>query len=203
MMLDFPEDLTSEELRDALCFVEYAREVRAKGYRPVVAASKGSKTKLLKGGDSTIAFVDELLASDIFAAIRKPDLRAKAKLRGLKAREAMLGYQGTPWKSDLVASYLKISVQMVSRKRRQAEIFGLSYGKKEYLYPAWQFSEDGILPGLKKVLAVLEDNLVPDWDKLRFFTSSRSDSESTPVCLLQAGHCDRVVADARTYGKQI
>ena len=203
-MLDFPSNLTSEELRDAKAFVEYSRQVRAKGYRPVVGASKGSKTKLLKGGDdSTIAFVDEVLASDIFAATCEPDLRAKAKLRGLKAREVMLRYQGTPWKSDLVADYLKISVQMVSRKRRQAEILGLSYGKKEYLYPAWQFSEDGILPGLKEVLAVLEDNLVPDWDKLRFFTSSEADSESTPVCLLKAGDLDRVLADAQVYGKQI
>lgn len=201
----FLADLTPEELHDAQAFVEYRREVRARGYRPVVGATKGSKTKLLKSGDRSVAtFVDEVITSDGIAATIVPDLRTKAKLRGLKAREEMLHYQGTPWKSNLVADYLKITVQMVSRKRRSGQLLGLSYGKKEYLYPSWQFVDNGVLSGIESVLSTLERELIPDWDKLRFLVcpDERLNSD-TPVLALQAGRVTEVLAVAEVYGRQL
>lgn len=201
----FLDDLTSEEMLDVRAFIEYRRQVRANGYRPVVGASKGSKTKLLKNGDRSVTtFVDEVIASDGIAATIAPDLRTKAKLRGLKARETMLNYQGTPWRSNLVADYLKITVQMVSRKRRSHQLLGVSFGKKEYLYPSWQFVDNGTLAGVESVLAALEAELIPDWDKLRFFVSpdERINSD-TPIEALQAGRLEAVLALAKVYGQQL
>lgn len=198
-------DLSPEEYQDVASFVEYSRELRAKGFRPVVGASKGQKTKLIRGGDCSILdFVDELIASDMFAATIECDLAFKAKLRGLKTRELMLSYQSLPWKSNLVAEYLKITPQMVSRKRRSGKLLGLSFGKKEYLYPSWQFAENNILTGLENVLSVLNSGLVPDWDKLRFLTTPDLRLEAkTPVEYLRSGQLDRVLTVAKVYGVQV
>ncbi len=198
-------DLSPEEVRDVKAFVEYRRALDKCGYRPVVGASRGSKTKLLKSGDLSVAtFVDEVIAHDGLAATVVPDLRTKAKLRGLKARENMLNYQGSPWKSDLVADYLGITVQMVSRKRRCNQLLGVSFGKKEYLYPSWQFDRLGILKGMELVLSALKEQLVPDWDKLCFFVSDdeRLGGDS-PVVALQTGRIDEVLAVAKVYGRQL
>ena len=198
-------DLTPEEMQDAKAFIEYRRQVRANGYRPVVGATKGKKTKLLRSGDNSVCtFVDETLASDGIAATVALDLRTKAKLRGLRAREIMLNYQGSPWKSNLVANHLQISVQMVSRKRRSHQLLGVSFSQKEYLYPSWQFSENGILAGLELVMSTLEAGLVPDWDKLRFFVSHDERlGANTPVEALLSGRIKEVNALAGVYGEQI
>ena len=198
-------DLSPEEVRDVKAFVEYRRALNKCGYRPVVGASRGNKTKLLKSGDSSVAtFVDEVIAHDGLAATVVPDLRTKAKLRGLKARENMLNYQGSPWKSDLVADYLGITVQMVSRKRRSHKLLGVSFGKKEYLYPSWQFVNNGILPGMEIVLSVLKEQLIPDWDKLCFFVCDDERlNGNSPVIALQTGGVDQVLAVAEVYGRQL
>ena len=199
----FP-DLSPEEILDVKAFIEYRRTLDKHGYRPVVGASKGSKTRLLKSGDfSVAAFVDEVISHDGLAATVIPDLKTKAKLRGLKVREILLNYQGSPWKSDLVADYLGVTVQMVSRKRRSQQLLGVTFGKREYLYPSWQFTDNGILPGLSTVIGVLADELVPDWDKLVFLVSDDERlSGKSPVIALQAGRVDEVLAVARVYGSQ-
>ena len=90
-------NLSPEEVRDVKAFIEYRRALDRQGYRPVVGASRGNKTKLLKSGNSSVGtFVDEVIAHDGLAAAVVPDLRTKAKLRGLKARENMFNYQGSP-----------------------------------------------------------------------------------------------------------
>jgi hypothetical protein len=202
---DFLTTLTSEELLDVQAYVEFRRSVLMKGYRPVIGATKGKKTKLLKTDDSSIAeFVDEVIESDIFAATSVPDLKAKAKLRGFKLRQSMLNYQGAAWKSDLVAEFLNISVQMVSRKRREDKLLGVSYGNKEYLYPCWQFTDSGVLSGLEVIITTLDSGLVPDWDKLRFFTAGNERLDDlTPVEALQESRLEEVKRLAEGYGKQI
>lgn len=199
------DSLSPEETRDVATFVRYLRDVRAKGFRPVVGASRGNNTKLIKGGnDSISAFVDELLTSDMFAATIEPDLELKAKLRGLKAREQMLKYQALPWTSNVVAEYLRITPQMVSKKRRGKKLLGLSFGNKEYMYPAWQFDQNGILLGLEQVLLVLNQGLVPDWDKLRFLvTPDLRLAAKSPVELLQSNQLEAVLVMAKVYGVQI
>ena len=199
------DSLSPEESRDVAIFVRYLRDVRAKGFRPVIGASKGIKTKLIRGGNDSISvLVDELLTSDMFAATIEPDLELKAKLRGLKAREQMLKYQGLSWTSDVVAQYLKITPQMVSKKRRGKKLLGLSFGNKEYIYPAWQFDRNGTLPGLDRVLLVLDEGLVPDWDKLRFLvTRDPRLAEKSPVELLQSNQLEAVIVMAKVYGVQL
>ena len=76
-------------------------------------------------------------------------------------------------------------------------------GSKGYLFPSWQFESGKVIPGLFEVIVTLEQNLVPDWDKLRFFLSCdyRLKGE-TPIAALRSGSIESVVKAAKLYGVQ-
>lgn len=199
---DLIDTLSIEEQKEISRYVNFRREVAPQGYRPVIASSRGRVTKLLKGGDdSLVEFVEELLKPDILASIGHEDPLLKAKLRGVVARKKMLEYQGQPWKTEDVASFLDISVQAVSKKRKLGKILGLSLGGKGYVFPGWQFDHNGILPELSTVLSILNKGLVPDWDKLRFFISKDYKlNGKTPIECLQACDSESVKMAAEAYG---
>jgi hypothetical protein len=194
--------LTLEEQREISAYINFSRKVSAQGYRPVIASSKGKVAKFLTSeDDSLFDFVEELLKPDMLASINSLDPLLKAKLRGIKARDTMLNYQGQPWKSVDVAEYLNVSLQAVSKKRSEGKILGLSLGGKGYAFPSWQFQNNGILPGLSEILAILAAGLVPDWDKLRFFISTDFRLEGkTPLDYLQSGDPEAVKLAAKAYG---
>jgi len=199
---DLVNSLTKEEEREILKYINYYREVLSQGYRPVIASSKGSVTKILNGDVASFSeFLDELLKSDILATLEREDPLLKAKLRGVKAKQEMLNYQRQSWKSVDVANYFGISVQAVSKQRASGKILGLSLGTSGYRFPSWQFVDDGILPGLSKTLSALETNLVPDWDKLRFLiTGDFKLNGLTPVECLQNAELEPVLSAALSYG---
>lgn len=194
--------LSVEEQRAISAYINFSRQLESQGYRPVIASSKGKVAKILRSDDDSLGeFVEELLKPDILASIEQKDPLLKAKLRGIKARNTMLNYQGHPWKSSDVAEYLAISVQAVSKKRSSRKILGLSLGGRGYVFPCWQFANNGILPGLSEILAILEAGLVPDWDRLRFFISQDFRLEGkTPLEFLQAGDLESVKLAAQIYG---
>jgi hypothetical protein len=194
--------LTLEEQREISAYINFSRQLESQGYRPVIASSKGKVAKFLKSDDHSLEeFVEELLKPDMLALLECQDPLLKAKLRGIKARNTMLNYQGHSWKSSDVAQYLDISVQAVSKKRSSKKILGLSLGGRGYVFPSWQFADNGILPGLSEILAILEAGLVPDWDKLRFFISPDFRlEEKTPVECLQGSNLESVKSVAKVYG---
>jgi hypothetical protein len=194
--------LSIEEQKEISAYINFSRKVHSQGYRPLIASSKGTTAKILTGDDDSLReFVEELLKPDVLAAINRQDPLLKAKLRGIKARNTMLNYQGHPWKSSDVAKYLDISVQAVSKKRSAKKILGLSLGKRGYVYPCWQFANNGILPGLSEIISILEAGLVPDWDKLRFFISGDFRlSGKTPLEYLQGSNLEPVKLAAKAYG---
>jgi hypothetical protein len=194
--------LSIEEQKEISAYINFSRKVHSQGYRPLIASSKGTTAKILTGDDDSLReFVEELLKPDILAVIDRQDPLLKAKLRGIKARNTMLNDQGHPWKSSDVAKYLDISVQAVSKKRSAKKILGLSLGKRGYVYPCWQFANNGILPGLSEIISILEAGLVPDWDKLRFFISGDFRlSGKTPLEYLQGSNLELVKLAAKAYG---
>ena len=81
--------------------------------------------------------------------------------------------------------------------------FGLSTGRRGYLYPAWQFGPEGMLPGLARVLAAIR---TPDpWAKLVFMVNpnDRLGGESPVEVLRRQGESDlgRVLEAASAYGE--
>jgi hypothetical protein len=77
--------------------------------------------------------------------------------------------------------------------RSQQKIIGL-WWQDRYLYPAWQFLEDGhILIGLPQVLSALTN--YSDWEKLQFLLSpnSRLAEDKLPLDELRSGNLESVM----------
>lgn len=197
-------ELSREEQQEAARFIAYRREIAASGCRPIIAASRGKNTKILGlDDDSLTEFVDELLKPEMLAAKKEADPLFEAKLRGVKAKKQMLETEGEPWSSSDVAQYLGVALNTVSKKRRLGKILGLHCGSCGYLFPSWQFQSNQVLSGLDQVLQVLNDGLIPDWDKLRFFVTSDYLLEGkTPLTCLRSGKIEAVAKAANAYGVQ-
>jgi hypothetical protein len=194
--------LTPEEKREIEKYIKYRRRVASQGYRPVIAPSKGRVTKMLSDLNSFKELIQETFSLDNFAAFEGEDPLFKAKIRGRITQQEMLNDRGQSWKSAEVAEYLNISVQAVSKQRIAGKILGVSLGSSGYRFPSWQFVGGKTLPGLSKVLAVLDENLVPDWDKLRFLiTGDYRLGGKTPIEILSSGDSlDSLLLAASAYG---
>lgn len=123
-----------------------------------------------------------------------------ARLRGLKARDQILGAEGGTLPASRVAEHLRISRQAVDKRRRSGKLVGLDIGRHGHAYPAWQFDERGVLPGLEAILAALR--VGDPWMQAAFFLSGdpRLDGD-TPLDQLRRGRLEAVVRAARGYGQ--
>jgi hypothetical protein len=129
------------------------------------------------------------------------DPLAVHRLKGMLVKQQLLNYQGQPpLTSEQVSEVLGMSREAINKRRKNQQLVAVSLGKRGYRYPAWQFQEGKVLPGLKEVLQVL--NAVSEWTPLLFLCSGdpRLNGE-TPLERLQAGDISAVVAAARCYGQ--
>ena len=202
--IDILDRLTPEERVEAAEYIAYRRQLADSGLRPVVASSRGSRAKIIKPGSNSLTeFVELLLKPEMLVSQKQEDPLLAAKLRGVKAMQQMVEYEGEPWSSNAVANYLDISVGAVSKQRRNQKLLGLHMGSKGYLFPSWQFESGKVIPGLSEVIATLSQNLVPDWDKLRFFLSCDYRLKGkTPIAALRSGSIESVEGAAKLYGVQ-
>lgn len=142
-----------------------------------------------------------LEAPEVVAALVADDPLAEARLQGLEARTFLLHAEGGAVSADEAAALLGLTRQAVDRRRRANKLLALTMGRRGYVYPAWQFCEQGTLPGLEETLAVL-DAFGP-WSRLSWFISpnARLDRRS-PLSLLREGQVAPVIKAAQLYGEQ-
>jgi len=128
------------------------------------------------------------------------DLLARAGLRGEKAREQLLTAEGRPLTIAEVSKVLDLSSQGVEKHRKAGRLLAVDPGNGGYVFPSWQFTKDGILPGLQAVLADLRG--FSCWAQLRFFVNGnlRLNAES-PLQVLRKGKLAEVRKAARNFGE--
>jgi biotin operon repressor len=130
------------------------------------------------------------------------DLRAQARLRGVRSRNRLLTAEGGTLSSKEVAEHLDISRQAVDERRKKGKLIGLKVGKRGYEYPAWQFDQQGTLSGLESVLDGLEG--VAPWGKAAFMLNQNMLLQNqTPLASLRRGTLDDVIEAARAYGPDV
>ena len=129
------------------------------------------------------------------------DPLAPAHLRGLQARDALLAADGGALRAEEVSALLHLSRQAVDKRRPAGNVLAVEVGRRGYLYPAWQFVDDGILPGLEEILALLAEH--PPLAKLRFFLSGdlRLDGER-PLDRHRRSEIEPVKRSARMFAEQ-
>lgn len=125
---------------------------------------------------------------------------AAARAAGIEARDQLLNAQGGPWPVERVAKYLGLTRQAVDKRRKANKLIGLAVGRHGYLYPAWQFSRNGTVPGLEDVLRALARQ--DPWSQVIFMLSPNDRLESvTPLEALKKGQTEEVKIAAALFGE--
>lgn len=135
--------------------------------------------------------------------LHREDPLAAARLRGLRAKAELIEAEGGAWPAEQVARHLRITRQAVDNRRKAGKLIGLVLGRRGYAYPVWQFTPDGVLPGLEAVLAAM--TVQTPWDQLVFFlTGDPRLGGERPLDVLrrdQVQQLEDVKRAARGYGE--
>lgn len=128
------------------------------------------------------------------------DPLAAARLRGIRFRDELLQAEGGVASAQEVAERLRISRQAVDKRRKAGKLIGLSLGRRGYVYPRWQFDQDGVLFGLETVLQALAE--WDPWMKVSFMLNPNLRLEdSTPLQALRAGQVLEAELAADAFGE--
>ncbi|HEV3263730.1 MAG TPA: hypothetical protein VG013_43245 [Gemmataceae bacterium] len=128
------------------------------------------------------------------------DTFGRHKNSASKARAEPLAGEGHPLSAREVGKLLGLPAQRVEEHRQAGRLLAVDPGNGGYVFPSWQFTKDGVLPGLQEVLADLR--AFNAWAQLRFFVNDnfRLNGESA-LQALRKGKLDEVRKAARNYGE--
>jgi hypothetical protein len=133
--------------------------------------------------------------------LRKDDPLLPARIRAIQAKQQLLSAEGGTFSVTEVAKFLSISRQAVDKRRRLGRLIAVSRGRRGYVYPAWQFGEHGTLPGLERILDVLQRH--DEWMKIAFMLNANTRlGGRRPLDELRTGRVETVLEAARSYGEQ-
>jgi hypothetical protein len=129
----------------------------------------------------------------------QPDPLTDALLRGAERKRELLKAEGGALSGQQLAEHLAITTQGLGKKRDKNQVFWLEVGDG-YVYPAFQVGTNGLLPGVREVLAAFQ---VDDpWMRVHFMlTGDRRLGGARPIDILREGEADRVVEAAAAYGE--
>ncbi len=138
---------------------------------------------------------------ETMALLMERDPLAPARLRGLQVRERLLASEGGTLTAEEAAQILGVSRQAIDNRRKRGGLLAVQLGRRGYRYPAWQFSADGVLPGLRETLKALAD--YSPWIQLAFLRNDNGWLDGRrPLDALRAGDVGAVLNAARQYGEQ-
>ena len=157
--------------------------------------------------ERTLAMADGVSALSVVlerAAVAEAALRdplAAARARGIGAREALIEKAGGVLRLADAAERLGVSPQAVTGRRTRGTILAVPMPNGEWVYPACQFTDEGLLPDLGAFLAAFQD--VSPWTQLRVLLApSRRYGGRSALELLRARERDAARGIAATYGEQ-
>jgi hypothetical protein len=167
----------------------------------VEGADRASLTDALGAPSNQAALLQIVARPEFLAALRQRPALAAARARGLLAKERLLNAEGGTCTAEEMARALGISRQSVDNRRKKGALIGLDLGKRGYAYPVWQLGDHGILPGLDRVLAALQD--YGPWTAMIFLLGRNIWlDDDRPLDRLRRGEVDAVLAAAEVYGEQ-
>ncbi len=154
------------------------------------------------GATSDYAVLLRLLDQpEVLASLTERDPLAPARLRGLQVRERLLETDGGTLTAEESSHILGVSRQAIDNRRKRGSLLAVQLGRRGYRYPAWQFTADGVLSGLKETLVELAD--LSSWIQLAFLLNANAWLDGRrPLDVLRAGEVSAVVNAARQYGEQ-
>ena len=130
------------------------------------------------------------------------DPLAAARARGEQAKRDILAEQGDMLTASEVATRLGCGMDDVERRRLQGLLVALPVDAAKWGFPAWQFTRDGLLPGLEEVLQSLPEP--GPWSRVMFLQSGDPYlNGQTPLELIRRGDIETVRRLAAAYDELV
>lgn len=182
------------------------------GLRNVVIARSLNALAEVVGGD--IRGLEEVAAasSDVEVLLRvleRPEaLEAVgdplfgARLRGVRARRALLESEGGAVSAAEMGAMLGITAQAVNKRRKAGRLLGLPAGRNRFRYPVWQVEDGEVVAGFEETLDAL--GVESPWMRAAFFLGGNARlGGGRPLDGIQAGNLEAVKEAARARGTQL
>lgn len=147
--------------------------------------------------DALIHLVSRDAAVGRVAAKLEDPLR-DARARAAKKMAELIAADGGPIGVEDVAGILRISRAAVDKRRKKGTLIGIEDGGRSILYPVWQFTNTGLLPGIEDSLKVIS---VDPWMRMQFFLTKDAELGERPLDLLRRGAIDPVVRAAGRFAR--
>jgi hypothetical protein len=126
---------------------------------------------------------------------------AEAMARGAAIKRELLTSAGGGLTSSQVARALGITRQAVDKRRGRRSLLAVPNGSGEYLYPACQFTSDGVIAGLEEVLRAFR--IQSPWTQLSVLLAPAPALRGKTILdALKSGVVETAVAIARSFGEQ-
>jgi hypothetical protein len=138
-------------------------------------------------------------AAAVEAASNVEDPLREAKARAAKKFAELLAAEGGSVGVETAAKLLRITRAAVDKRRKNGTLIGIEDGGRAILYPRWQFTETGLLPGLDDALRAMP--IRDPWMRMQFFLSKAIDLGSRPLDLLRKRRLDDVIRAASRFGR--
>jgi hypothetical protein len=130
------------------------------------------------------------------------DPLAAARARGAAAKVDLLERAGGGLTVGRVADWLEITPAAVHARRQRGTLLAVPRANGEHLYPAFQFTGDGTLAGLGRVLQSFQ--VEGPWTKLSVLLSPADALDGrTPLDALRDGDIEGAVQAVSTYGEHL
>jgi len=125
----------------------------------------------------------------------------EAMARGAGIKQELLTSGGGGLTSSQVASALGITRQAVDKRRSRRALLAVPDGSGDYVYPACQFTSDGVIPGLNEVLRAFQ--IRSPWTQLSALLASVPGlGGKTIIEALKSGATESAIAIAASFGEQ-
>jgi hypothetical protein len=162
--------------------------------------SETALSNAAEASDNWHAMFRAMRNAEVLEQIQKSDPLARAFLDGLDAKARLIEQNGGVFKTEQVAEYLGITPQAVNKRRALRQLVGLTFRKRGYVFPAWQFTDRGTVPGLEQVLLTLADH--DEWMQNVFFINPNTRlGGRRALDLLREGEIQEVLDAAREFGQ--
>jgi hypothetical protein len=125
----------------------------------------------------------------------------EAMARGAAIKRELLAEAGGGLTSSQVAGALGITRQAVDKRRSRRALLAVPDGSGDYVYPACQFTAEGVIDGLDEVLRAFQ--VQSPWTQLSVLLASVPALRGKTILeALKAGAVERAVAAAASFGDQ-
>jgi hypothetical protein len=195
------KQLPARDPQPALARTFLRRSVKMLERLSVSASPEALETALSAATD--VGGVASLLSdlAPLGADISGVDPLVEAMARGAAIKQELLRAASGVLSSSQVATALGITRQGVDKRRRRRALLAVPAGSGEYLYPACQFTSDGVIPGLEGTLRAFQ--VRNPWTQLSLLlVPAPGLGGQTILEALRSGEAAKALAIAASFGAQ-